>query len=295
MKASSVLLSAFLLVLAPFCRAAAPGNEQQTANRTIFENVLLQVEPNKDLPLPSLMVEVARCFLGTPYEGSTLEGEEETLKIFLDRTDCILFVELAACLALTVKGIGITREAPPSRGLEPSYELLCDNIRNMRYRGGVVDGYASRLHYTSEWILQNGENCLMSEITSAFGEEFRQEFHFMTDHTGLYPRLAGNPALTGEIRAAERRLEAEGPYFRIPQQTLRRIAGEGAILDGDIIAFVDTHSGLDVSHVALAVSVDGEMHFIHASSRAGKVIVEQKTLADYASHGIRLVRMNPDL
>lgn len=254
------------------------------------------------LPVSELTVEVAKRFLGTPYVAGTLESEKEELRVFLDKTDCILFVELCTCFALTVKGVevvqggdggrGSARPSPSVRPRAPSYELLCDNIRNMRYRGGIVDGYASRIHYTSEWILQNEANGIMTEFTSGLGSPYSLKFSFMTSHRSLYPRLVEDASLVRKIRAVEEKLDACGPYYKISQARLRQPSVLSRIHDGDIIAFIDTHEGLDVSHVALAYSVDGVMHFIHASSRAGAVVIEGKTLADYAVNGIRVIRLN---
>jgi hypothetical protein len=41
--------------------------------------------------------------------------------------------------------------------------------------------------------------------------------------------------------------------------------------------------------------VDKELHFIHASYNEKKVVVEVKTLADYANVGVRVIRINPTL
>ncbi len=301
MKGYSII-RAILVLIVPLAFACTAIAADDGGSEVIYRSVYEKVAPKADLPVNLLVLEVAKCFLGTKYVSGTLESETEELRIFLDRTDCILFVEMCTGFALTVKGLRIeqvcdgehygTRPRPSVSRCEPSYELLCDNIRNMRYRSGVLGDYSSRLHYTTEWILQNETNGIMKEITSELGVPIGQRFSFMSSHRDLYRQLVADPSLLSEIISTEKRLESQGPYFKVPQTSLKTPAVIGRIKDGDIIAFVDRNSGLDVSHVAFAYSVDGVMHFIHASSKAGKVIIESRTLADYAANGVRVIRLN---
>lgn len=276
-----------LILAAAFCMQTRAA-DQDTINRGIYGKVAAAVSDKTALPLPDLTVQVALSMLGTPYVGGTLEGDTEELRIFLDRTDCILFVETCVCMALTFKGLAITMGCPPQPA-EPSYELLCANIRNMRYREGAVCGYASRLHYTSEWILQAEGNGVMKEYTEDLGVRKEQHFSFMSSHPDLYPSLKESPAQTGLVKAAEKRLESASPYYFVPQGRLRE--NHGAIRSGDIIFIVSGAEGLDISHVAIAFEQPDGMHFIHASTKAGKVIIEPKLLSDYATRGVRLARL----
>ena len=57
--------------------------------------------------------------------------------------------------------------------------------------------------------------------------------------------------------------------------------------NGDIVCFVTNIEGLDISHVGF-VDREGEMlTFIHASSSAGKVIVNPESLQTYVTDGKR--------
>ena len=51
--------------------------------------------------------------------------------------------------------------------------------------------------------------------------------------------------------------------------------------DGDIIAMTTDERGLDVSHTGLAVRIGGQLHFLHASSAAGRVVLSEITLNRY--------------
>lgn len=307
MKRTFLFLILFLLGFQAF---AAPNlrsmSEQEPINRAIYERVYNAVESLANEPINVLVAAIAQQFLGTEYVASTLEQEPEQLRIYLDQTDCILFVELSTCFALTVKGYRIVQAGdgiiynvnptPSVEKAEPSYELLCENIRNMRYRLGVVDGYASRVHYTSEWIFQNQTNGVLREYSADLGVTFPQEFYFMSTHQNIYRQLQGNDEETMKIRLVENHLTAQAPYYYIPQTLLRKPEVISQIQTGDIVTFVSKQgNGIDLAHVALAFEYQGEMHFIHASMRAMKVIIEEKTLADYATNGIRVCRLNPKL
>lgn len=280
----------------------ADTTNQTATNIAIYERVAGALEPRAaELSMAELVVEVALQLVGTPYLWASLETEPEQLQVFLDKTDCILFVELSICLALTLKGQRIEqsgdgehyvqRPTPSVSKASPSYALLCDNIRNMRYRLGVVDGYASRVHYTSEWLLQNATNGILREYTRELGEEMEQLFYYMSAHPQTYYQLSHDVCELGKIRMMEERLNAQKPYYIIRQSELRKPEVMARIKSGDIITFISPRDGLDLAHVAIAYEQDGEMHFIHASYGAKKVIIEPKTLADYAINGIRISRL----
>lgn len=240
-----------------------------------FDRVAGRVSSSKDLPTGELALEIARCLIGTPYVAGTLEHEPETLRVSMDSTDCILFVELCCSFARMIK-----------TG-QPSRDRLEDEVRQMRYRNGVVDGYTSRIHYTSEWLQSNASRGVLDEVTrTSGGIPLDQSFSFMSEHPDSYLQLKDNPGNIARIKEMEARLN-EHDYFYIPQSRI----DSADIRNGDIICFISKVKGLDISHVALACEVDGKMHFIHASSRAGKVVVDDRTISEYATNGIRLARL----
>lgn len=305
------LIAALILTLT--CVTGLCQNRSQEAvNREIFGRTREAVAGSLNGTTGELVVRIAESFMGTPYVGGTLEVEPEELQIFMDKTDCILFVEMCTCLALTFKGIDIAAgkqcaagtaaeqcakeascsgDTASSAAAEPSYELFRRNVQAMRYRGGIVDGYASRIHYTSEWILQAEANGIMREFSGSLGEKFTQSFSFMSEHPDSYRQMS-DPATRKAIGEAEKGIEAHAPFYYIPQERLRDASVASQIRDGDLIFLMSRAKGLDIAHVAIARRVDGELHFIHASSKAKKVILEPRTLADYAANGIRVARLH---
>ena len=298
MRRIMTLAAALLLFISS---AFAQMSEQEKINREIFNRTLSLVGEDYKLPMNELVVKIGKSFIDTPYVGFTLESEPEQLSVFLDKTDCILYVEMCTCLALTCKGLKIVqagdgdvfsnRPAPSVERAMPSYELFIHNVQNMRYRLGVVDGYASRVHYTSEWLLQNATNGILYEFTSELGDRFDQKFNYMSTHPDSYKQLKNNEKEKSRIEAVERHVEAQAPYFYISQEKLRDPEVMSRIHTGDIITFISPTYGLDLAHVAIACEVDGQMHFLHASSAGKKVMLEPQTLAEYAKNGLRISRL----
>lgn len=243
----------------------------------IFNEVVSFAKENSSLPTSELVVQIALHLLETPYVAATLEQEPEMLTINMGETDCILFVEMCVALAVTIKEGDL------------SFESYCDNVRNLRYRDGVVDGYVSRIHYTSEWISQNSERGYMTEISSELGEVLYQDFSYMSVHSDSYKQLKDCPDRVREIRRVEEELSGDKPFYFLSQRGIRK--NESKIKNGDIVCFVSPVEGLDISHVGLAYWVDDELKFIHASYKEKKVVIDKQTIAGYAKNGIRLVRL----
>ena len=253
------------------------------ASPSIFEKVAEALEPYKDEPASDLIVRCAKQFLGTEYVAGTLEIEPEQLTINMDKTDCILFVEMCLAMVQTVKSD------------EPTFENFCRNTQNLRYDKGVVDGYASRNHYTSAWIRQGQENGIFTEVSKDLGgSRLDQHFDFMSTHLDAYKQLKDNPGMVVKIMQAEKALDKDD-YYYLPQGDITNLTKK--IKEGDIICFVTPVAGLDIGHVAIAVKKDGAMHFIHASTKAMKVVIDTQTIADYvlthkSTKGVRVVRIN---
>lgn len=221
------------------------------------------------------MILAAKALLGQPYEAATQEGRVERLRIYLTRTDCILFAE--TCLGLV--------RAVERCGAQASFEDLAASLLQSRYRDGVVDGYSSRLHYTTEWIRQGEANGLFDDLSDDLGGvQDARPIRFMTQHPDSYAPLTGESQYAKDnrraIRAVEERLDGMTRYY-IPRDKLAAV--EGKIQNGDILCFATSIEGLDYSHVVIAYREHpgDALGFIHASTAAKKVVVEPRTLAAY--------------
>ena len=101
-----------------------------------------------------------------------------------------------------------------------------------------------------------------------------------------------HPELVARIAAKEKEINAR-PYYYIPESDINKLA-EG-IKDGDIVCFVTTIKGLDISHVGIVCRVGDELTFIHASTTQKKVIANDAPLQEYVesikrNSGIMIVR-----
>lgn len=273
-----------LVINSLFTYSKTSGENAKFTNedRLIFSKTIEKLIPHANCEKNELMIMVAKEFLETPYVAGTLETVPEILTINLHQTDCILFVE--NCLAITtlLSSYAQTQQYP-------TFEEYCDLIQSMRYRGGIVDGYSSRIHYTSEWILQNENRNILYEYTPEFGERAYQTFSFMSTHPGSYKQLKSSPKEVEKIRKAEQNLEKQTKIYTIAAKDIDNFSDQ--IKDGDIVCFVSKVKGLDITHVGIAYRDNGRLTFIHASSRAKKVIIEPKSLSEYCTTSIRLVRL----
>lgn len=283
MSAASFASSAVLWLALAFCPACirAQGTEVPRYDSTP-EDVALAERLMDGLAAAAgtetsagLLVRAAKGLLGQPYVAGTLEGGKERLRIYLTRTDCILFAETCLGLVRTVQRCGA----------DARMDDLAVTLLQSRYRGGVADGYASRLHYTSEWILQGVENGLFQDVTKELGGvRDPRPVRYMSAHPDSYPPLKGESPEAKEnlrrIRAAEERLDGVARHY-LPKEKIA--AAEESIRSGDILCFATSIDGLDYSHVVIAYreGPGGRLGFIHASSAAGKVIVEPRSLEEY--------------
>ncbi|WP_300795846.1 N-acetylmuramoyl-L-alanine amidase-like domain-containing protein [uncultured Bacteroides sp.] len=227
----------------------------------------------------------AKSFIGTPYKGGTLDsGRNETLIVRTDSLDCTTYVETVLALYLS------------SFKDNPGYDDFSESLRYIRYRGGVIDGYASRLHYFSDWASDNEKKDILQEVTKEGEHDVRIcSLNYMTTHSNLYRQLKDNDSLISEISKVEKSwIDYKMPY--IPKNVLNSSKDDSPVEDGDIIALTTNISGLDVLHLGFALWIDGRLHLLHASSLHGKVIIDTSTIFDYLKNrnkhtGIRVLRV----
>ncbi len=229
------------------------------------------------------IAEYGKEFIGTTYKGGTLEGDAEALTINMGQLDCTTFVETVMALSITT---GEKRT---------SWRDFAHNLRSLRYRGGEVDGYASRLHYISDWVVDNVHRGNIEEVTGRFEDASYEvkTIDFMTANRQLYPALSDNDAYM-KIKEIESGYKSH--RFPLIKPKSVRKATKGFLQHGDVVAFACAKKGLDVSHLGIVIFEDGTAKLLHASSREGKVVVDKLPLVDYIAKnrhitGIRVFRL----
>jgi hypothetical protein len=241
------------------------------------------------LPMGESVAFIGLSFVGTKYVPATLElpGAEEVV-INLQELDCVTFVENVLALALFIRQVE-PQILESELETQAVYRRLLTRIR---YRNGRVDGYPSRLHYFTDWILDNEAKGIVREVTAELSgvEDFRA-IDFMSNHPESYRQLNSRMVLNA-IQDREFYLSGLGRY-RIPEDEIA--TRSSWIQDGDIIAATSTVEGLDVAHTGLALWRDGALHLLHAPLVGEAVEVSTLPLADRifrieSQDGIRVVR-----
>lgn len=216
-----------------------------------------------------LLARIGERFVGTPYRPHTLEvAGPERLVINLEVLDCVTFVENALVIAR------LAWNTPPG---DAFHAVFRDELTRIRYRGGVLDGYPSRLHYFSEWISDNEAAGVVTSLSRDLGGVTdASAIDFMSTHPGAYRQLA-DPDVLAEVARSEARISAVDRFY-IPQREIAEKAH--MIRDGDIIAATSTVPGLDIAHTGIALWRDGELRLLHAPLVGSHVQISDETLAE---------------
>ena len=222
---------------------------------------------------------VGELAVGTPYVAFALEAylreggsptATEPLTLSLSHFDCVSLVE--SCIAIARLS---------GKSVQPKWEDFAREMQLLRYRGGVREGYTSRLHYFSDWIRDNqirgGVRDLGNELG---GTADTRPLRFMTEHRSSYPALAHDDVFA-EIAARERGLDAH-PRWVVPKAEIPAVSDR--IESGDILAFATSIEGLDVTHTAFAYrDGSGVLRVLHAPLSGGVVEVTRATLPEYVA------------
>jgi hypothetical protein len=212
-------------------------------------------------------VEIARLFINTPYKAGTIESAgKEKLVINWSAFDCTTFVETVLAFAKCIRTGGI------------SHHYFRKNLKLIRYRQGKVDGYSSRLHYFTDWMRDNENKKLLSDISRGLGgKPQRKKINFMTTHRSSYPALQ-NKAQFAKMAVVEKKLSRK-TFYLIEKK--RVSAQKEKIQNGDIIAFATKQEGLEVAHVGFTFWQGKSLRLLHASSKEGTVVISKKNLVAY--------------
>ncbi|PKN52874.1 MAG: DUF1460 domain-containing protein [Deltaproteobacteria bacterium HGW-Deltaproteobacteria-13] len=227
--------------------------------------------PDHDPSYGDLIVDIGRLFVNRPYKAETLESPgKEKLVVNLSAFDCTTFVETVLALVRCASTGRISRDQ------------FRKNLKLIRYRQGKMDGYSSRLHYFSDWLRDNENKNILTDVSRSLGgKPQRKKIHFMTAHRESYSAL-GKEAQFAKMSVIEKNLSRK--IFHIIEKDNMN-AQKAKIHDGDIIAFATNQEGLDVAHVGFALWQGKSLRLLHASSEEGAVVISKKTLAAYLKSG----------
>ena len=216
-------------------------------------------------------MEMGKTFIGRPYAPGTLEQSgPERLVVNLREFDCVTFCETSLALARSIKMH------------KSSVEGYQKQLRLVRYRDGVISGYASRLHYFCDWIGDNARKGVVEDITQDLGGvPDERTINFMSTHREYYPRLS-DQTVWAQIVAVEKQLSTR-KRFVLPKDQVGKVLDQ--IDTGDIIGIVSSELGLDISHTGVALKEGKLTKLLHAPNVGHSVQISHGALTEYlASH-----------
>lgn len=256
---------------------------QQETDSIFIERALRQA------PSGAGTLHFARLLMGRPYIAHTLEvNDEEQLVVNTRQLDCTTLVENVVALTLC------------HEQKKMSFADFREVLQRIRYRGGVIDGYPSRLHYFTDWIIDNSRKGIVSEIQqkkAPFTSVQTVSVNYMSRHPQSYKALKAHPQYVSVIAGQEKLLT--GQKFRfIPKSEIRNSKLLRSVIhDGDILAITTSKAGLDIAHLGFAVWRKDGLHLLNASQIHHQVVEEPMTFRKYLSKhpahtGVRVIRLN---
>lgn len=255
-------------------------------NDTMKINSLLMEGLQSGLSNPNELV----CFYahkleGTPYVAHTLEGDSEMLTINIDELDCTTFIEtLYALTRTTLNG-------------RYSWRDYAHHLEDLRYRRGEMGDYSSRLHYISDWIIDNSNRGNLVDVTSDIKcVRYKiKDINYMSTHRDSYPSLA-NDTIYEKIKNFEVGYRNHRfPYIK--KESLNSKDVKAVVRRGDFVGLVTRIDGLDISHLGIVeLDSEGNIVLLDASSIGMKVMLESIDLKHQLSknpknEGVRFFRL----
>lgn len=231
-----------------------------------------------DKPIGEVIVGIGKSFIGTEYADHLLEEDgPEHLVVNLRKLDCVTFYENSLALARCV------------RMKRTTFDNYRAQLQLIRYRGGIINGYPSRLHYTTDYWFDNEKRGILKVVTREIfgGKNTRRiptPINFMSTHRSAYKQLADEKFFTA-IKKYEDALSKREMFF-LPKGNLPPYADR--VKAGSLIGITTNVAGLDISHTGIAVRLDnGALHLMHAPDVGEKVQITKTTLHDYLARNPR--------
>ena len=219
-------------------------------------------------PIGDVVVEMGKTFLGTEYVANTLEQPgDEHLVINLRGLDCVSFYENSLVFARCIKKN------------KTSFEDYKAELQFIRYRGGVINGYPSRLHYSADYFYDNEKKKVLKDVTKSIGGvRYKKTINFMSTHPDSYQQLKDHPKFVKIIAEQEAAINKR-PLFHLPKEAVKKASPK--IHNGDILAITTDIPGMDVSHTGIAIWQNKQLHLLHAPLTGSKVQITERPLDEY--------------
>jgi hypothetical protein len=237
-----------------------------------------------ELPIGERIGAIGMALRLTPYVDATLElyEDREVCSVNLRGLDCWTFFESALAFARMLRHGGRTPDA------------LLAEVTFTRYRGGQLTDYASRLHYLSDWFVDNEHKRVVRLITRELpgAARFTRRVSFMSAHPEAYRQLKASADLVRKIARVEARINERAMEY-VPKEKVAE--AQPLLMTGDIVGITTAIDGLDFAHAGLGYRDEGGVpRLLHASTTRKAVILDDDLatyLARVSTHtGIMVAR-----
>lgn len=262
---------------------------QKQINLVSLERIIKPINYDFDETFGELTAKIAECLIRTPCEIGLLDIYPEELRVYLNKTDKLQFVEECIAISLTLKQFDANNNG--NADLEGFYEALCKKIQELRYRGGKIRDFSDRIYYMSEWLEQAETLGYLYEVTPKFGNIYTQSFSYFSDHIMFLTNIDNVSKDRERILSIEKALWEKNPYYII---ALDRINQElyDFLNDGDIIGICSDRKGEDIADLGvICVNTDGRKKLLFASRLEKAVVEKDLLLYNFGTKGIRIWRL----
>lgn len=222
-------------------------------------------EAGRDVTVGQRVAAAALSLVGSVCDTDTCDGA-----MFLNFSRSMTFPNLCLAAAKT--------SALNFRRVSDFFEAFT----GVDCRKGEYDGFTSRFHYGSDWIMDNIYRGNFKELTETYsgGATFRtKSLDYVTRNRGLYPELADS--VTFERM---RMIEMGYRTHKIPhlkKETVNRKWLAEDIRQGDILVLLSGRQDYDVYDIGVVVIHEDGPHLLHLDPVTRTVVVEPDPLNRY--------------
>lgn len=262
---SRLILSVIIAVSSVGYVAARPRIHcsEDTLKVSQILNKLQGAEDN----LGARCVAAATELIGTPWAPASDNDSIGTIMIELHGLDRMEFVNNVLALAKAS-----LHHVPAER----QYEVALEDYGRSK---GEDSGFASKLFYGSDWIVENIFRGNVKEMTEyVTGGSFKTKtLDYLTRHADEFPAMK-NPDTRDKVQMKEMGYRSH----RIPHLKKQSVGNKEIrelMEDGDIVIMLSNEPDYDIYDIGFVKIKDGDAYYIHISHENGLVVEEPYPLS----------------
>lgn len=246
--------------------------------------ILKKHKSDANLPLDQLVTKVGLSLSGKPIRyGMTYLNKVEQPVFYLTHFDAFSLVDNTIALALTVK------YGPQS------LDGFMGWLEKVRYRDGQCRGFASRLHYFSDWVYDTERRGLLTDMTKLWGGV--PDKSLVCKVTECQQPSAQEDSLVTAMRPVEAEISKRETYF-LPFPVAK--SHLDSLKTGDIIGFTSFRHGLDVINAGIVIRKEDGPYILFAKQEIQKVTISFAPIGNILFDknklysGMKIARLKPN-